>query len=37
MANVVIIGAGAGGLLCAAKSAERGHTVTVIEKMPESL
>lgn len=34
MANVVIIGGGAGGLLCAAKSSERGHTVTVIEKMP---
>lgn len=34
MANVVIIGSGAGGLLCAAKSAEFGHNVTIIEKMP---
>lgn len=34
MKNVVIIGAGAAGLLCGAKSALNGNNVTVIEKMP---
>ncbi|MGN0535780.1 MAG: NAD(P)/FAD-dependent oxidoreductase [Eubacterium sp.] len=33
MSKIVIIGAGASGLLCAAKSAQRGNDVTVIEKM----
>ncbi len=33
MSKIVIIGAGASGLLCAAKSAQRGNEVTVIEKM----
>ena len=32
--RVVIIGAGAAGLLCGAKCALRGFDVTVIEKMP---
>lgn len=34
MKKVVIIGGGAAGLLCAAKSALKGNDVTVIEKMP---
>lgn len=33
MAKIVVIGAGAAGLLCAAKSALKGNDVTVIEKM----
>lgn len=33
MAKIVVIGAGAAGLLCAAKSALKGNNVTVIEKM----
>ncbi len=33
MPNIVVIGGGAAGLLCAAKSAERGNSVTVLEKM----
>lgn len=33
MAKIVVIGAGAAGLLCAAKSALQGNDVTVIEKM----
>lgn len=33
MSKIVIIGAGASGLLCAARSAQRGNDVTVIEKM----
>lgn len=33
MAKVVVIGAGAAGLMCAAKSALKGNDVTVIEKM----
>lgn len=33
MKNIVIIGAGASGLMAAAESAKRGNTVTVIEKM----
>lgn len=31
--NIVVIGGGAAGLLCAAKSAEKGNSVTLIEKM----
>lgn len=34
MKKIVIIGGGAAGLLCAAKSALKGNDVTVIEKMP---
>lgn len=34
MKNVVIIGAGASGLMAAAESAKKGNKVTVIEKMP---
>lgn len=33
MAHIVIIGAGAAGLMCGAKCAQRGFEVTVIEKM----
>lgn len=33
MADIVVIGGGAAGLLCAARCAERGRDVTVIEKM----
>lgn len=33
MSNVVIIGGGAAGLMCAAVSAQKGHNVTVVEKM----
>lgn len=33
MAKIVVIGAGAAGLLCAAKSALKGNNVTAIEKM----
>lgn len=33
MSDVVIIGAGAAGLLCAAKLAQRGYDVTLLEKM----
>lgn len=33
MTNIVVIGAGASGLLCAARLAQRGFDVTVIEKM----
>ena len=33
MSKIVIVGAGAAGLLCAAKSAEKGNDVTLIEKM----
>lgn len=33
MSKIVIIGGGAAGLLCAAKSAEKGNDVVVIEKM----
>lgn len=33
MSDIIIIGAGAAGLLCAAKSAIKGNNVTVIEKM----
>lgn len=34
MKRIVIIGGGAAGLLCAAKSALKGNDVTVLEKMP---
>lgn len=34
MAEIVIIGGGASGLMCAGKSARRGNNVTVVEKMP---
>lgn len=34
MAKVVIIGAGASGLLCGAMAAQNGHSVTILEKMP---
>lgn len=34
MKNIVIIGAGASGLMAAAESAKKGNNVTVIEKMP---
>lgn len=34
MADIVIIGGGAAGLMCAAKSAQTGNNVTVVEKMP---
>ena len=33
MSKIVIIGGGAAGLLCAAKSAEKGNDVVIIEKM----
>ena len=33
MSKIVVIGGGAAGLLCAAKSAEKGNDVTIIEKM----
>jgi len=33
MSKIVVIGAGAAGLLCAAKAAQNGNRVTVIEKM----
>lgn len=33
MSKIVIVGAGAAGLLCGAKSAEKGNDVTIIEKM----
>lgn len=33
MSRIVVIGAGAAGLLCAAKAAQNGNSVTVIEKM----
>lgn len=34
MSDIVIIGGGAAGLMCAAKSAQTGNNVTVVEKMP---
>ena len=34
MKNIVIIGAGASGLMAAAESAKKGNRVTVVEKMP---
>lgn len=34
MAEIVVIGGGASGLMCAGKSASLGNSVTVIEKMP---
>ena len=34
MKKIVIIGAGASGLMAAAESAKKGNDVTVIEKMP---
>lgn len=34
MADIVVIGGGAAGLMCAGKSAAKGNNVTVIEKMP---
>lgn len=33
MSKIVVIGGGAAGLLCGAKSAEKGNDVTIIEKM----
>ena len=33
MSKIVIVGGGAAGLLCAAKSAEKGNDVVIIEKM----
>jgi len=34
MSDIVVIGGGAAGLMCAAKSAQMGSKVTVVEKMP---
>ncbi len=34
MSDITVIGGGAAGLLCAAKSAQNGNNVTVVEKMP---
>lgn len=34
MANVVVIGAGMGGMACAARLASKGHQVTVLEQSP---
>lgn len=34
MADIVVIGGGAAGLMCAAKSSQNGNCVTVLEKMP---
>ena len=33
MSKIVVVGGGAAGLLCAAKSAEKGNDVIIIEKM----
>lgn len=33
MSNVVVVGAGAAGLLCGARAALKGHSVTIVEKM----
>ncbi|MGN0521333.1 MAG: NAD(P)/FAD-dependent oxidoreductase [Eubacterium sp.] len=33
MSDIIVIGGGAAGLLCAARSAQRGNNVTVVEKM----
>ena len=33
MSKIVVVGGGAAGLLCAAKSAEKGNDVIIIEKI----